>query len=141
MASIVLHQTRSLLPAFRLPLRPMFAAALPTFLASQKPFNWTIPSLQSLLELLPPFLLAVPKKKVSHSRKAMRSANKGLKDKKSTCIVIRSIFFFPSLDACVLVKILSAVQLAVNRSLRIIFALAATLHCHEGGNRGGVLLV
>ncbi|KAF8501923.1 hypothetical protein JB92DRAFT_2650701, partial [Gautieria morchelliformis] len=35
----------------------------------------------SLLELLPPFLFAVPKKKVSHSRKAMRAANKGLKDK------------------------------------------------------------
>ncbi|EJU01885.1 hypothetical protein DACRYDRAFT_52312 [Dacryopinax primogenitus] len=37
--------------------------------------------LQNLLDLFPPFLLAVPKKKVSHSRKAMRSANKGLKDK------------------------------------------------------------
>ncbi|TFK77061.1 hypothetical protein BDN72DRAFT_24556 [Pluteus cervinus] len=38
-------------------------------------------SLQSLVDLLPPFLLAVPKSKTSHSRKAMRSANKGLKDK------------------------------------------------------------
>ncbi|KZO98370.1 hypothetical protein CALVIDRAFT_41656 [Calocera viscosa TUFC12733] len=37
--------------------------------------------IQHLLDLFPPFLLAVPKKKVSHSRKAMRSANKGLKDK------------------------------------------------------------
>lgn len=46
--------------------------------------SWSIPSLQSLLELFPPFLLAVPKSKVSHSRKAMRSANKGLKDKQST---------------------------------------------------------
>ncbi|EPQ60784.1 hypothetical protein GLOTRDRAFT_22635, partial [Gloeophyllum trabeum ATCC 11539] len=35
----------------------------------------------SLLDLFPPFLLAVPKKKTSHSRKRMRSANKGLKDK------------------------------------------------------------
>lgn len=43
-----------------------------------------IPTFQSLLELFPPFLLAVPKKKVSHSRKAMRAANKGLKDKTST---------------------------------------------------------
>ncbi|EJD55281.1 hypothetical protein AURDEDRAFT_37036, partial [Auricularia subglabra TFB-10046 SS5] len=34
-----------------------------------------------LLELLPPFVLAVPKKKVSHSRKSMREANKGLRDK------------------------------------------------------------
>ncbi|KAI0271364.1 hypothetical protein BC834DRAFT_818386 [Gloeopeniophorella convolvens] len=42
---------------------------------------WSIPLLPSLRDLIPPFLLAVPKKKVSHSRKAMRSANKGLKDK------------------------------------------------------------
>ena len=35
-------------------------------------------------------LLAAPKKKVSHSRKAMRSANKGLKDRISmyTCCVV-----------------------------------------------------
>jgi large subunit ribosomal protein L32 len=39
--------------------------------------------LGSLLEIFPPFLLAVPKKKVSHSRKAMRAANKGLKDKQN----------------------------------------------------------
>ncbi|KAI0094646.1 ribosomal L32p protein family-domain-containing protein [Irpex rosettiformis] len=62
----------------------MFAAAtfLPTFLTAPSPSSWTLPaSLQSLLELFPPFVLAVPKKKTSHSRKAMRSANKGLKDK------------------------------------------------------------
>ncbi|KAG9017914.1 hypothetical protein FRB93_004725 [Tulasnella sp. JGI-2019a] len=41
----------------------------------------TIPSLRPLTDLFPPFLLAVPKKKVSHSRKSMRSANKGLEDK------------------------------------------------------------
>ncbi|CAD6575899.1 MAG: hypothetical protein CYPHOPRED_005821 [Cyphobasidiales sp. Tagirdzhanova-0007] len=35
----------------------------------------------SILDLFPPFLLAVPKSKVSHSRKSMRSANKGLKEK------------------------------------------------------------
>ncbi|KAK0532530.1 hypothetical protein OC834_002564 [Tilletia horrida] len=34
-----------------------------------------------LRELLEPILRAVPKKKVSHSRKSMRSANKGLKDR------------------------------------------------------------
>ena len=45
--------------------------------------SWSIPFLPSLRDLIPPFLLAVPKKKVSHSRKAMRSANKGLKDKQS----------------------------------------------------------
>ncbi len=44
---------------------------------------WSIPLLPSLRDIIPPFLLAVPKKKVSHSRKAMRSANKGLKDKQS----------------------------------------------------------
>ncbi|KAL0252379.1 ribosomal protein L32 [Cryptococcus tetragattii IND107] len=39
-------------------------------------------SLESLLELIPPFVWAsVPKKKVSHSRKNMRAANKGLKNK------------------------------------------------------------
>lgn len=42
-----------------------------------------LPSLQSLWELIPPLVLAVPKKKVSHSRKSMRSANKGLEDKTS----------------------------------------------------------
>jgi large subunit ribosomal protein L32 len=45
--------------------------------------SWSIPLLPSLRDFIPPFLLAVPKKKVSHSRKAMRSANKGLKDKQS----------------------------------------------------------
>jgi hypothetical protein len=38
-----------------------------------------------LAELFPPFLLAVPKSKISHSRKSMRSANKGLKNKTSEC--------------------------------------------------------
>jgi len=85
MASTALHQTRTLFPTLRSPWgRPGFAAALlSTFLASQRPFNWVMPSLQSVLDLFPPFLLAVPKKKVSHSRKAMRSSNKGLKDKKN----------------------------------------------------------
>ncbi|EUC66804.1 ribosomal protein L32 [Rhizoctonia solani AG-3 Rhs1AP] len=40
-----------------------------------------LPSLRTLLELFPPIVLAVPKKKTSPSRKRMRSANKGLKDK------------------------------------------------------------
>ncbi|KAJ7630984.1 ribosomal L32p protein family-domain-containing protein [Roridomyces roridus] len=59
--------------------RPLFSS--PIFAAGAAAQTWTIPSLQSLLELLPPFVLAVPKKKVSHSRKSMREANKGLKDK------------------------------------------------------------
>ncbi|KAN0125221.1 putative 54S ribosomal protein L32, mitochondrial [Russula decolorans] len=45
--------------------------------------SWSIPLLPSLRDIIPPFILAVPKKKVSHSRKAMRSANKGLKDKQN----------------------------------------------------------
>lgn len=58
-------------------------AFAPAFLAAPQRFTWAIPSLPSLLELFPSWLLAVPKKKTSHSRKAMRSANKGLKDKQS----------------------------------------------------------
>ncbi|XP_006454373.1 hypothetical protein AGABI2DRAFT_133071 [Agaricus bisporus var. bisporus H97] len=54
----------------------MFAAVLRAPLAHLWPFP-------SLADLFPPFLLAVPKKKVSHSRKAMRAANKGLKDKQN----------------------------------------------------------
>lgn len=40
-----------------------------------------------LAELFPPFLLAAPKSKTSHSRKSMRSATKGLKNKTSECRV------------------------------------------------------
>ena len=43
-----------------------------------------LPLLDSLAELFPPLLWAVPKHKVTHSRKSMRSANKGLKNKTST---------------------------------------------------------
>ncbi|KAJ7038159.1 hypothetical protein C8F04DRAFT_1393068 [Mycena alexandri] len=90
MAALAVHGfTRPLLT------RPLWARPLFSTLFSSTPFaiavvpasltasrTWTIPSLQSLLELLfPPFVLAVPKKKVSHSRKSMREANKGLKDK------------------------------------------------------------
>lgn len=51
-------------------------------------FTWpnsvALPSLLApLFELFPSIVLAVPKKKVSHSRKSMRSANKGLKEKLS----------------------------------------------------------
>ncbi|PIL32002.1 hypothetical protein GSI_06706 [Ganoderma sinense ZZ0214-1] len=86
MAALALHQSRTWMSAAaRAPLMRMSLAAafVPAFLASPKPFTWAIPSLPSLLELFPPWLLAVPKKKTSHSRKAMRSANKGLKDKQN----------------------------------------------------------
>ncbi|CAL1695917.1 unnamed protein product [Somion occarium] len=85
MASVALSQARNALPTLRNTFGRAFVAAtfLPSVWATQKPFSFTLPSLQSLLELLPPFVLAVPKKKTSHSRKAMRSANKGLKDKQN----------------------------------------------------------
>ncbi|EAU93016.2 hypothetical protein CC1G_06736 [Coprinopsis cinerea okayama7 len=67
--SLSLPWARTLLPATAL-----FATTLPRI------SNWSI---QSLLDLFPPVVLAVPKKKVSHSRKAMRSSNKGLKDKQN----------------------------------------------------------
>jgi hypothetical protein len=68
----------SLLPALRVASVP----TLTPFLSAVQ--SWA----QSLLDLLPPFVLAVPKKKTSHSRKAMRSANKGLKDKQSAFVLI-----------------------------------------------------
>ncbi|KAJ7487645.1 ribosomal L32p protein family-domain-containing protein [Mycena galericulata] len=88
MAALPVHGA---LPLLRRPLfagqlfaRPLlsipFFATVP-FLAVSR--TWRIPGLQSLLELFPPFVLAVPKKKVSHSRKSMREANKGLKDKQN----------------------------------------------------------
>ncbi|KAJ7788457.1 hypothetical protein B0H14DRAFT_2948714 [Mycena olivaceomarginata] len=64
----------------------LFAFSTPfAFAAVSASRAWSLsfPSLQSLLELFPPFVLAVPKSKVSHSRKSMREANKGLKDKHS----------------------------------------------------------
>ena len=85
MATFALTQSRTLFSTARFSAAwPRVSAAFLPALAVSPPFQWSIPSLQSLLELIPPFLLAVPKKKVSHSRKAMRSANKGLKDKQST---------------------------------------------------------
>ncbi|KAH9835588.1 uncharacterized protein C8Q71DRAFT_86499 [Rhodofomes roseus] len=84
MAAIALQQSRMLWPSLRVPFsRPLLSAAalLPAFLP--RSFEWRLPSLASVLELFPPFLLAVPKKKTSHSRKAMRSANKGLHDKRN----------------------------------------------------------
>ncbi|KAI0002092.1 hypothetical protein BJV77DRAFT_971037, partial [Russula vinacea] len=59
------------------------SALFPSFSSSIFGSSWSIPLLPSLRDIIPPFLLAVPKKKVSHSRKAMRSANKGLKDKQN----------------------------------------------------------
>ncbi|KZV77726.1 hypothetical protein PENSPDRAFT_567944 [Peniophora sp. CONT] len=79
MASIAFRPATSFSSLFR---RFSLSASLavPAALAPSS-LGWSIPSLGSLLELFPPWLLAVPKKKVSHSRKNMRSANKGLKDK------------------------------------------------------------
>jgi large subunit ribosomal protein L32 len=69
----------------------LFAFSTPfAFAAVSASRAWSLsfPSLQSLLELFPPFVLAVPKSKVSHSRKSMREANKGLKDKHSASCTV-----------------------------------------------------
>ncbi|KZT02754.1 uncharacterized protein LAESUDRAFT_661153 [Laetiporus sulphureus 93-53] len=81
MAAIAVQQTRPFFTTLRYAFTVSAASFAAPALSSPSPLRWALPSLQSLLELLPPFLLAVPKKKVSHSRKSMRSANKGLKDK------------------------------------------------------------
>ncbi|KZT57428.1 hypothetical protein CALCODRAFT_434289 [Calocera cornea HHB12733] len=74
--------TASRQPLFQLLRIPQICSAIIPFVLS-RPFTAAlgVGLVQNLLDLFPPFLLAVPKKKVSHSRKAMRSANKGLKDK------------------------------------------------------------
>ena len=125
-AALALHQSRTWLSAAtRLPLLriSLAAAFVPAFLASPKPFTWAIPSLPSLLELFPPWLLAVPKKKTSHSRKAMRSANKGLKDKQSMCC--------PRIVACLelmlCLQTLFIARRAVQQSSHITSAQIATL--------------
>ncbi|KAF4572855.1 hypothetical protein EYR36_007365 [Pleurotus pulmonarius] len=79
MSALALKATRLAffnLPSFQAPVAFGRTTLLATVLGAG--------SLRSFLEdLFPPFLLAVPKKKVSHSRKAMRSSNKGLKDKQN----------------------------------------------------------
>lgn len=97
MAALALPASRSFLQVLGLSYaRPLLAAtaSLPTFLAPG-PSGWKLPTtIQSLLELLPAFDLAVPKKKTSHSRKSMRSANKGLKDKRSVYLIttLRNVY-------------------------------------------------
>lgn len=43
-------------------------------------------SLEALRELLPPWVLAVPKSKTSHSKKSMRSSGKGLKEQQGAFV-------------------------------------------------------
>ena len=91
MASVALFQTSSALSGL---WRSTFTlATLFPAIYWQKPFSLALPTLPSLLELLPPIILAVPKKKVSHSRKAMRSAHKGLQDKQSGSHVLNRFYF------------------------------------------------
>lgn len=68
-----------LLRAFALPL-PVFSVAAPSS------FRAIPDTLAALRDLLPPWLLAVPKSKTSHSKKSMRSSNKGLKEQQGTSI-------------------------------------------------------
>ncbi|EIN13705.1 hypothetical protein PUNSTDRAFT_57631 [Punctularia strigosozonata HHB-11173 SS5] len=84
MAAFSLASAAPLRNLFRFSLfTPSFAAPAVLGIPSlpSPSLRWSLPDIWSLLELLPPIVLAVPKKKVSHSRKSMRSANKGLKDK------------------------------------------------------------
>ncbi|KAI4526327.1 hypothetical protein K525DRAFT_189448 [Schizophyllum commune Loenen D] len=93
MAALSLARPALQLPVFHAPLwRPLFAswglapaAALAPWRTQSAPSpTWDIRArLQSLLELLPGIVLAVPKKKTSHSKKRMRAAGKGLKDKQN----------------------------------------------------------
>jgi len=83
MAALALRETQSLLPALRFSIARWLPPILGSAVVGWPTISRTIPSLQSFLELFPPIVLAVPKKKTSHSRKSMRSANKGLKDKQS----------------------------------------------------------
>ncbi|KAI9632485.1 uncharacterized protein MKK02DRAFT_40788 [Dioszegia hungarica] len=100
---------------------PAGEAALPSLERPTAPWSLSlIPLLDSLAELFPPILLAVPKSKVSHSRKSMRSANKGLKNKTSACshlVFVRDSMFrgkaiagawmgdFSQCEACGLIKL------------------------------------
>lgn len=81
--SIALHGWSSAVSSLRINWQQRAAWHVFRPAALLSPLSLGLPSLQSLLELLPPIVWAVPKKKVSHSRKAMRDANKGLKDKTS----------------------------------------------------------
>lgn len=73
-------------PSAAAPLYTAFSAALAPVLPAA-----SLPSLASLIpdtlaglrDLLPPWLLAAPKRRTTHSAKRMRSANKGLKEKQS----------------------------------------------------------
>lgn len=55
----------------------------PLIAALQNGLQTLFQSPSSILELFPPIILAVPKSKVSHSRKRMRAANKHLQEKHS----------------------------------------------------------
>lgn len=68
-------------------LRTPLSRAWPS-LASLPVVGSLVGGISSLLELLPPITLAVPKSKISHSRKSMRSANKGIKNKTSECLYL-----------------------------------------------------
>ncbi|WVR03842.1 ribosomal protein L32 [Kwoniella sp. DSM 27419] len=73
------------------PFATSTVAVQPVAPVSAAPSTWSsiFPSfnLESLLELIPPVVWAsVPKKKTSHSRKSMRAANKGLKNKTNLSI-------------------------------------------------------
>jgi hypothetical protein len=129
MAALALAPARALFPSLGQSLLGKtltLSAAIPTFLAAPRASTWTIPSLvDALAELFPSILMAVPKKKVSHSRKSMRSANKGLKDKHSESYWLPSRRYLPAMPD-LRVKTWFIVPLVVLRSWRTICVHIAT---------------
>jgi len=79
MSALTLRTTSAMSRIFSAAPMARFAPAL----AALPGVGALIGGISSLLELLPPIVLAVPKHKVTHSRKSMRSAHKGIKNKTS----------------------------------------------------------
>lgn len=88
----ILRSSLSLLPTLSPPPHRRTLIALPSF-------AFIPDTLSSLRDLLPPWLLAVPKSKTSHSKKSMRHSNKGLKEQQGTLSFLSSHFFFQSSDS------------------------------------------
>jgi len=104
-----------------------------TLLLEAASSSWTS-TLDSFLELFPSILLAVPKKKVSHSRKSMRSANKGLKNKTSAS----TSYLHRVPGRADVVKISAIVRLVDGSSCRII-CVRIVIPRYQEGERVGFL--
>lgn len=106
--SLIASTSRSTLP-FLPQIQSFLRSSLPSTTILRSTLStpaWylSIPGLASLLELLPPIVLAVPKSKISHSRKSMRSANKGLKNKSSKSILVVWVLREPALQSSIVLE-------------------------------------